>query len=821
MHSFRQGWSVLALVVSAAASNAFADEFWTFVNEMPADHVGEAWVRPTRGQALLLDFDALEAHLKAAPAESLQGAVDSEFVIELPTPDGGMQRFALVYSPVMAPELAAEFPAIRTYLGQGIDDPAATLRADTTPAGFHAQVLGPGDSWYIDPYTRGDNVAYTSHYKRDLTPPGDFSCTVFEPDGLHDLPPELKGLRSSGGTRREYRLAVAATGEYTAFQGGTVTAGQAAIVTAINRVTGVYEIECAIRLILVANNSLLVYTNSASDPYTNSNGGTMLGQNVSNINAVIGSANYDIGHVFSTGGGGVAYLGVVCTSSKAGGVTGLGAPTGDAFYIDYVAHEMGHQFGANHSFNGVASSCSGNRASSAAYEPGSASTIMGYAGICGVDDLQAHSDAYFVHKSYDEILAYVGAGSSCEASITTGNTVPTVNAGPDYTIPKQTPFTLTASGSDPDGDTLTYCWEQRDLGVSQDAVGSIFADNGDSPFLRSWLPTSDPTRTIPKPANLRANTFPKGEQLPNLSTSVNFRVTVRDNRAGNGGVNTDDMKLTIATGAGPFLVTSPNTSATVHPGPYTVTWDVANTTASPVNCASVSILLSTDGGVTFPTALSALTANDGSEVVVIPNVATSQGRIMVASVGNIFFDISNANFTIAACDDPVLTQQPASQTVTAGSLVSFMVGVDTAAYSFQWRKGGVNLNDTANVVGTHSGAMFILAAAEADEGSYDCIVTRLTSGCYTISNPATLTVNAVGGCPNQQTGCTNSDLFPAVTQDCVVDLSDLGQLLANYGPGVGGKTRAQGDIYPLGGGDGFVDLSDLGQLLADFGTDCR
>ena len=334
-----------------------------------------------------------------------------------------------------------QFPDIKTYRGVGIDDPTASLRMDYTSFGFHAQVLSTKGSFYIDPYFRNDAAgAYASYYKRDLTNSDAFSCTVLgaaaEAKGAGDsldsvfadaLAADALPEPITYGTQlRTFRAAVAADGEYVAaVGGGTVSGGQAAVVTAMNRVNGVYEAELDIRMVLVANNSSLIYTNAGTDPYSNS--GNDLTANTPNINSVIGVGNYDIGHVFTTGSGGVAYLGCVGNSSiKGGGTTGLPNPIGDAFYIDYVAHEMGHQFGANHTFNTAQDS---NRNASTAYEPGSGSTIMAYAGIEATEDLQPHSDPYFHSASIDEIRTFVtGTIPSVGTTTSTGNSAPTVSA---------------------------------------------------------------------------------------------------------------------------------------------------------------------------------------------------------------------------------------------------------------------------------------------------------------------------------------------------------------------------------------------------------
>jgi len=389
----------LALAAGLAATSATLAQrsAWQILPQVPPSAMAEEpWVRPAKCAPAMLDLASITALLKTAPSEDANYQPPANpLVISLPMPNGTFARFKVWESSIMEAPLAAEFPDIKTFAGQGIDDPTAHIRMDLTPQGFHSQLLSPEGDVYIDPYSRNNTTLYAVYYKRDYTKKNDgWDCGVTE---TYTHPHNQGGADSpSGATFRTYRLAQACTGEYAAFHGGTVPLAQAAIVTAINRVSGVYEIDQCIRLILVGNNTNVVFINSATDPYTNNNGSTMLGQNQTTCDnvALIGSANYDIGHVFSTGGGGVAGLGVVgAAGNKARGVTGLGSPTGDPFYIDYVAHEMGHQLGANHTFNSSTGSCGGNRSAAHAYEPGSGSTIMAYAGICGADDLAPHSDA--------------------------------------------------------------------------------------------------------------------------------------------------------------------------------------------------------------------------------------------------------------------------------------------------------------------------------------------------------------------------------------------------------------------------------------------
>jgi hypothetical protein len=644
-----------------------------------------------------------------------------------------------------------------------------------------------------------------------------WTCSLF-PDAIGEQPriqrrtdEQLPTSTNASGTfLQTYRTAVAATVEYTAFHGGTVPAGQAAIVTAINRVTGVYERECSIRLSLVAANSSLVYT-TEPDPYTNNNGGTMLGQNQSNINAVIGSGNYDIGHVFSTGGGGIAGLGVVCTASKANGVTGLPSPTGDAFYIDYVAHEMGHQFGANHSFNSTASSCNGNRSSGSAYEPGSGSTIMSYAGICGTSNIQNFSNDYFIHKSYDDIVSFTNGTGGCPTNVANGNTVPTIDAGPSYTIPITTPFELTpASYGDVNGDTVTFCWEQRDLGGAQNASGGVIADNGTSPFIRSWSPTTNPTRIIPRLQNLLNNTFVIGEALPGTNRTINFRCTIRDNRAGGGGVDFDSMQVTSTTSAGPFVVTSPNTNV-IWSGTQTVTWNVANTNAAPVNCANVDILLSTDGGGTFSTVLVSNTPNDGSQVVNLPSLTTSLARIKVKGAGNIFFDISNTNFQIT----PAPTPGPFNLTLPLNTAINVPTGP-----IFQW---SASSNATSYQLTVDDEASF--TPPFVYQNTTALLTDSLSSGTLAEGALYFWRVEAINGL-GSAFGAPNPANFTTVPPppfctgdadgDGDVDFDDITAAIANwlavYTPGSAGPGDANNN--------GVVNFEDINIILSNWGSAC-
>ncbi len=569
--------------------------------------------------------------------------------IALPHPDGSTKNYTVKRNKTLHPDLNAKFDEIRTYDAYGMDGSGAFGKWDITPQGLHGMIMIPGESTiFIDPYFKGNTEYYIVYRKDDFITNKLKSCFFENPNDDASSKPE-PALKNVFGTceLRSYRLALSATGEYTAFHGGTVALAQAAQATSMNRVNGVYEKDIAITMVIVPNNNNLIYTNAATDPFTNGTPGTMINQNQTTCDNTIGSANYDIGHVFGTNSGGLAGLGVVCTGGqKARGVTGSSAPIGDPFDIDYVAHEMGHQFGGNHTQN---NNC--NSVAAARREPGSASTIMGYAGICA-PDVQSNSDDYFHGYNLGEISNEIlSNGHQCEALTALNNTAPTiVSTGGNISVPKSTPFILTGNATDPDGDVLTYLWEQMDNEAStQPPVAT--ATGG--PNFRSFDPTTNPSRYFPNLQSLASNGPFTWEVLPSVARVMDFRLTVKDNHAVGSCNDYTDITVTTVSSAGPFVVTYPTATGITWTsgGTQTVTWNVASTTAAPINCANVKILLSTDGGLTYPIVLSSSTTNDGTQAITVPSVSSTTCRVMVVSSSETFFDISDNNFTIT-CTTP-------------------------------------------------------------------------------------------------------------------------------------------------------------------------
>ena len=719
---------------------------------------------PVKSRILALDEISLKTFLWSLPSEkSIIKNRDAAPVIELPMPDGRMASFRVWESSIQEPLLEAKFPDIKTFTGQGVSDPYATIRFDYTPRGFHAQVLTPNGTYYIDPYAINNTKNYNSYFRTDLPARAGFICG-FQNELTDAAAGRIANIAAPcrGTDLRTYRLAVACTGEYAQAPG--VSAGNnpailhAAIVTTVNRVVGVYEKELALRLVLVANNNVVEYLVAATDPFNgNNNANTLINESQTVITANIGTPNFDIGHTFSTGGGGLAGLGVVCTNAqKARGITGSPSPTGDAYDIDYVAHEMGHQWGGNHSMAGC-----GNSPANTKYEVGSGTTIQAYAGICGGEDIQPNSDPTFHPISFDEISNYLaGTGGGCGVSTPTGNTLPVVAPLPaNVSIPVSTPFTLTGSATDADGDPLSYCWEQWDFsGTATWNAGATAPAGNTVPLFKSRLPKTNGSRTFPDPAVILAG-FPanppatlgglKGETLSPVARPMKFRLTVRDNRAagggvvssGGGGCQSSTVFTVTVVGTTPFTVTAPNGGESFPGGStQTITWNVSGTAIAPIGVINVKISLSTDGGLTFPTVITASTPNDGTEALAIPSTATTSARVKVEAIGNVFFDISNNNFIITAAANGFTFNSVAPTSVPCGTATA-------AATLATASQGGFLTPITLSATGNPAGTTVTFSSNPVVPGNSTTVtlnnVNTLAPGIYNV------TVNGVAGSVSQ------------------------------------------------------------------------
>lgn len=592
-------------------------------------------IKPNEYKAFSVNFSELQ--------EFLDKNQHSNFTLDIPFPDGSIQSFECTKAGLIPEGLQKKFPSILSFDGEGKSIRGSSMKFGISPKGFHAMIFQQGVSpIFIDILTPGMTSYYMSYHKSNYNQQNMFSCNFTGENNVDEIS-EFENKSFAGDCQlRSYRLALACTGEYAAFHGGTVESTLAEYAIAMARVNGVYEKDLGITMILIENTDEVIFLDGGSDPYTNNSGGVMLGENQETLDDVIGTANYDIGHVFSTGGGGIASLQSPCNNNrKAQGVTGLPSPINDPFYVDYVCHEMGHQFGANHTQN---NDC--NRVQATAMEVGSANTIMGYAGICNPNS-KFNSDDHFHAISIFEITNFIvnGNGNSCDELIAIENTPPTVTVSQStYNIPKDTPFMLTAIANDADGDVMTYCWEQMDNEIAN--MPPELTNTGGPAFISNSPLLSD-TRVFPNMTSIVNNLAPEWEVLPNVAREMNFRVTVRDNKSLLGCTAETDILLNVDGDVGPFLVEYPNTNVSWQSTmEETIEWDVANTDGGTVNCALVDILLSVDGGFEYPIVLAEQVPNDGSHVIIVPPEFTNTARVMVKCENNVFFDISNTNFSI-------------------------------------------------------------------------------------------------------------------------------------------------------------------------------
>ncbi|NML57955.1 zinc-dependent metalloprotease [Chryseobacterium cheonjiense] len=625
-----------------------------------------------------LDIDMIKTQLLRA-----QKVGGNTITINVPTLEGKVEKFAVNSFPVVDEVLANQYQ-LGSYVGKGIDDPEKYIRFSVAPNDFQSMVISNGKYEFIEPAS-ADKTVYAVHGKTSREGHA-FVCSTKESPvataKIKEMMESGLAAKSSNKTYHTLRLAISVTGEYTSYFGGVANA-LAQINATMTRVNGVFEQEFNIHMNMVSAPAL-IFADANSDPYSPAS--QMCKWNYELMNTLHGGSygvtdnDFDIGHLFgATGGGGNAgcigcigsndvsttsysasaggcgYAYISPDNYKGSGITSPGIdyyssgtwnsssttqlpPSGDAYDIDYVAHEMGHQLGDNHTY-------SFNEGTGVCDEPGSGSTIMGYAGITGpTTDIQHHSDPYFHSVSIDQVEANMTLViADVETPIT--NNTPVVTSMPTtYTIPKSTAFVLTANATDPDGDPLTYCWEQvNSSSLTNGVTTSNIGNTSSGASFRSWSPTSNPTRYFPKLSTVLAGTVKNTADFEAASTvarTTNFRVTVRDNKIG-GQAQTAYATQTIVVGsAAAFTVNA----ATLTPNANsTITWVVSGTTASPYNVANVKIDYTYDGGNTW-TVLAASVPNSGSASVFVPAaLAGKSGHIRVSAIGNVFYAVKQNN----------------------------------------------------------------------------------------------------------------------------------------------------------------------------------
>jgi len=723
-------------------------------------------------------------------------------VISLPNADGGIEEFEVVEASNFEPALQVQFPEIRAFSGKGLTDKYATLKLSISPEGVQTMVFRTEkDNEFIEPYSNDRPVysVYKAHREKEKLP---WTCTTNDKQMFSGLNSQIfsqssSTLRtgSSTGQLKTLRLAQSCNGEYSNYFGAFSSADVAKVLAAFNatltRCNGVFEKDLAVHLNLIANSTAVIYYNPATDPYS-TNLSSWNNQLQSTLTSNIGEANYDIGHMFgaSGGGGNAGCIGCVCVNGQKGsGITSPadGIPQGDNFDIDYVVHEMGHQLGANHTFSMSLEGTGQNK------EVGSGITIMGYAGITS-QDVAPHSIDIFHATSIEQIQANL-ANKTCPVStnITGNNEAPVLGAVSNYTIPISTPFVLTGSATDANGDPLTYCWEQNDNATTSGTSSVASPAKATGPNWLSFSPSASPTRTFPKLSTILSGLMvtpplPGGdasaniEALSSVSRTLNFRLTVRDNHVFSptapvsvGQTAFTDVVVTVTNTAGPFQVTAPNSNITWSAGgTATVLWNVNGTNGGSVNCATVNILLSTDGGITFPVVLASSTSNDGSEVVSVPNTPGINNRIKVEAVGNIFFDISNTNFTIGSgapsCGDATgltatnITQT--SATVNWGAVTganSYAVDYKAASSSTWISAATATTATSVNLTGLTASTAYdwrVRTTCSSSSGNY--VQSQFITAGTTVTCPGSFDVSTNGTTTGAAALPINTDVYGTI-----------------------------------------------------------
>jgi subtilisin-like proprotein convertase family protein len=767
----------LKLLSSTSTSPVFTLIFLAGFLVLPATNTNGQNLSTSR--TLPLDAQKIAADLTAAPLEFSANAESKPLLFDLPMPEGGEQTFKVVASPMMSPDFQLAYPFIKTYGVQSISDPSVQGRLTTTPNGFFAAILTKRGMALIRPLNLNNPVMHEASY--DEAALTGIDCHVEELEqGFQSSGSDFKNAISNGATRRTYDLAIVTTGEFYAANGGSGAAATAVVTATMNAIQAIYDRELAIRFILLTP---FHYTDPATDPFNPGLNRTL--EAAQAVNANFPGGNYDIGHVFhdqdqapaELPGGGVAGLGVVCSNNAQG--TGFRKAAGwsgsfnnvDNGWIRLATHEFGHMFNMNHTFNGNGDNCNGGNLSlNTAYEIASGTTIMSYNGICGAGQNipgGSVSDNYFHANSLTDAATYI-SGQNCHTAAATGNAPPVVNANPcggAFTIPVSTPFTLTGSGTDANGEAIYYCWEQYDedgAGVSptHGFIGATAAGSTIAPLFRSYPPTTSPTRTFPNMNLVVNNSYASDfEPLPTVARTLNFRLFGRDFNNNGGGIHCQSLAVTVSS-QGPLTLTAPNGGGTLTAGnTTTVTWNLNGISF----LTNVRIKLSIDGGFTYPYTLIASTpAADGTETVTIPSGVpnTTTARMMVESADNAcvtFFDISNSNFSITSNCTAIQTE------VSPVTPVSFPVGDPGLNLGMTNNLGSIVANFSGTVTTSDPAGVTVFldntppVCATTNSGNYDTyLFSPDVSGSYTFTHtgPFGLVLNLYST-PFTGTNCSN------------------------------------------------------------------
>jgi len=624
---------------------------------------------PTAYKLFKFDYESFIQKLVNVPQRDTFTGV-SNVIISIPHPNGELVEYRILEASTFEPSLQERFPEIRSFVGQGVKNAGDVIRFSVSPSnGISAMVrsVDSGETFIIDPFSMDYKTLIVFDKSKSAKQAG-FICST--EDAVREFGPVVEKSGNSilnnadDGNLRRFRMAQSCTAEYSNYFGATSAANVALVMAAFNasytRCNGIFEMDFNCTMQLIATTTNVIYYNAITDPYSDAaagSGGAWNGELGATLQSVIGNANYDIGHLFgaSGGGGNAGCIGCVCSAnnSKGTGFTSPGdaIPEGDTFDIDYVAHEIGHQLGGNHTWT-----FGGNEGTIAQVEPGSGSTIMGYAGITGATDVQPHSDAYFHAVSIEQITNNI-KGKTCPTIVNIANAIPIPSAPATKTLPVGTAFKLIGTATDANaGDILSYCWEQMDDNNSATTYPSNTATTGVA--FRSYRPENSGTRYFPRLVDHLANGVNGNtwERVPTVARTVNFRITVRDNRPGGGNNESVNTVVTFDATRGPLAVTSQNTAGINYTqgSSQTVTWSVNNTNLM-TGATNVNIKLSTDGGLTYPTTLLANTPNDGTQAVTIPNVFAPYCRILIEPTANDFYAINSTNFAIGYTISTVTT----------------------------------------------------------------------------------------------------------------------------------------------------------------------